>query len=200
MQIRATIAAIFMLFPIGANAEVLLGGKDLKWLTAAQRKVVTLDVEDNMSNGCWTNVSATQTAIALEFTRSNYTILAMEESPTADSVGGVFVYFSAFGYGLKSGACIGVIEMKVNVLDTTSLNSNDLEATALIERTIYEAPILLLTGPKSEFSGRIKVAMVEQIQQYLVMLPKKVVEVSSAVVDKASESEKAQWRNLFGID
>ncbi|WP_417826002.1 hypothetical protein [Thalassospira povalilytica] len=169
MRITRSIKSLFLLLlffgsTTHANAEdqfapIVL--EHLTWFRFGTSNPVDVVIDDNVTDGCWTTTSATETSIKLELKRSEFLL-----SDTSEGFP-IQLKVSATGYQLNEYTCVASIRLSVIPLIIETIQPKDFAIHAGMYSEIW-AMSTLMSGPKSDMSKRIKDAFVEMTQRLIL--------------------------------
>jgi len=190
------LAAILAIFPFVANAQekpvndLLLMEVDIGWFRLLGEETVSFVVDDQVSDGCWTSVDATKTAVKLQFIRSGYTVI--------DEISdlGAIIRLQGMGYKTSTGQCISTVSVDLWIRDygtyTRAADGIDSSITSIFFRELMTFEYLMSGGPSAS-SRRIKEKLVEMSQEMLVEMSAKKHELKEAVAKLPDSNGRRFW-------
>lgn len=155
-------------FGAGAEGEqkrdAVLWGYDPDWLIFQNTEIIDVKLDDQVDDGCWTDLSGTKNAVKLQLIRSGYE--TQDEEDHSIFVSDVTI--SAMGFGIPSiGGCVVALELTVSVPDygEYAIDENVLSS-------LYTKPVIsyrgVLTAKKANSNAAIKSQFEGFVQQFLV--------------------------------
>lgn len=142
-------------------AELFIFGLDVRWLRLDDNPQFKLNISDQVTGGCWTNVDATRNVIELELKRSGYGILDTFEF-------GSFIFeLTSLGYEVSEyGPCFVSNSISLKTIEPVRHFENGRTVASLSDVKVWSSSSIL-SGPKSDISSRIKEWYIEAIQDFL---------------------------------
>jgi hypothetical protein len=164
------------------------------WLTLNKDAPISVFINDQVSDGCWTNSKAIKNAVELELTRSNYTVV---ESTTS------FWYKMAIlgiGSEVEDDFCAISWRFYIKRFAIIRHEFDDHQLDETIPLIIWEQSGILWND-KSKTNQIMKQAFVESVQSFLVEVPKAQRAALKKVLESEDTSSKARayWSN-YKID
>lgn len=165
------------------NKPTVIFDIDPRWMSLGNTAEV--EVSDQVSDGCWTNVEATKNAVTLELQRNGFTVSDEEFFPLR-------ITLVAVGYRDQFG-CVASHSLEVRVPAGRDHTIDNHTVSSLYYDELWRGSGIL-SGPNT--SVRLKEAFVEQVQAFLVYAPKAKREVAQKAEEAAKDAAvKAFWRS-----
>ena len=158
--------------------------RNLGPLKVAPGKFISVGLDDNVSDACWTHTEATRTAVQSELKRSGY--------PIEGSIPAAYVYLSAAGREVSPSLCAVNIMFIVNAVITDSHVVEGHEVRAIENHIMWIRSILIAT-PKTNISARIKEGFVKMAQMFLTHMNRDRKLLLEEITKNAAETAKAFW-------
>lgn len=118
-------ALSFLASPVLAQKDeksTVIFDENLRWLEVLPENPLSLEAVDDVSDGCWTNATATRNAVELEFTRSGYRV-------NEDGLNSVTLY--AMGYEIDDRSCVIYISFIFSALDVSIINNSGYKVSSI---------------------------------------------------------------------
>lgn len=173
---------------------ILLFGQDLRWIKTLKPREVTFTVStiDKVTGGCWTTPDSSKTAVELELIRS-------ELAPATDnSDATIQVYLEALGYASDGDKnfCVASLDLQIWVVDYDEVYS-DFGTVISVKRSELVGAGGVMSGPKADFSSRIKNNFVDLIQKFLVERKKRARQLAETILEQGSKQNANDLGNYW---
>jgi hypothetical protein len=157
-------------------------------MNVAGAEALRVTVDDQVSEGCWKYPQATQTAVELELERSGFSV-----SSEGASVFSPSVIIRSLGFKVGGETCVVSVRLDVmtGALTTYSRGGHQLNGLTLVP--LYSNTAVLI-APLSDVGERIKQSHVEFVQDFLVSIKRKQIEILDRAASFSSPQEaKTYW-------
>jgi len=171
---------------------ILRGNESVNWLQLHKGREVKVEISDQVKGGCWTNIDAVKTAVELEFKRSGFKIADGNTSP-------VFIKITSLGYALNNLDCVATYELDVVYFAKAFYNPGGRHGLQSLADDSIWSKNGLLTGPKSNFSGRLKKIYVDMTQQFINQIDtsRKAIIKKATGISYIDPEAKTFWSNYI---
>lgn len=170
--------------PLSAQDDTTFISEDPRWLSIKPGSDLSIAVDDQVTDGCWTSATASRNAVALEFRRSGYKLVDVEGSIAP------LLVLRANGYKTNNNNCVAHLTL-VLLWGLPSNSFIDGHIVGTFRRDpIWEAS-MLLSG--SNMSSRLKNIFVEQAQRLLLEIDENRQSTLQAIRASATGSEADFW-------
>jgi len=191
LSFRLCIVSILPLFiskPVFSETEFVIY-QNPAWHYVEKIKKFSVQLNDQVEDGCWINASRSKDLVELELLRSGSTISDAPERSTR-------IYISATGYASSEQSCAVNVNLEVYYTDTRSIYSTDGEFLSIYNGKLWDR-FRIMTGPKSSMSERVHDAHQAMIQSFLVELSKNAGAVRSEILENAPAEKEEHWRSFI---
>lgn len=172
------------------KSETWVLGERAGWLSLNKGEEFKVFITDSVSDGCWTNASAAQTAVELELKRSGFKVV--DEASFLSNV----LILNSVGYKLGDNSCAASYRLEVlnGITDAYYINGHRLKGYT--RATLWEHGGIL-SGAKNSMNNRLKNSFVELVQKFLVQIDKNKEKVLKAAKENAEADGGAKtfWTN-----
>ena len=165
-------------------STTMVFNKSLGPLKVAPGKFVSVAIDDQVTDGCWTNAEATRIAVQLELKRSGYQ--AEGKIPAG------YIYLSAAGHKTSEDTCAVNIIFIVNTVVTDSHVVAGHQVTAIDNHIMWVRSILIVTS-KANMSEKIKVGFVKMAQMFLTDIGRNRKLLLEDITKNAGDAAKTFW-------
>ena len=159
------------------------------WLLIDKNHTVSVTVQDQVEDGCWTDPKTSENASKLEFTRSGYQVV---DESALDSLS---VRLTALGFSLNSGLCVLRYDIYATIADNSKYSMDGHEVLGIGEILLYKRSGLMTRQKKTSnqalqelFTAETQALILEIISQRNKMRDK-------LVENGSSEEGKTYWQN-----
>ena len=142
-----------------------------------------VDISDDVDGGCWTNANATKDAI--ELTLRKFNIKTFDDMKDTDYSTGLVADYNilANGYSINDGeTCVAHAETKIYYVVNYYVPYNENKRGVSVLATWSQS--LVMSGPKNDFSSRLKEAFVNMSEKFVLKVEK-------------SKDEAAKYPDVF---
>lgn len=163
-----------------------IGFANVEWLRLSDRKEVYLEVNDEVSEGCWKTPQSTKTAVELEFTRSGFRVGPTEGRYIPR------VIISSLGFRTSDLLC--VVAVRLDVLATANTNYNDGAhyVGGSTRSSLYSRDGVLVSP--GDASDSIKTSHVDFVQAFLVQIENNAKTVIlRAIINSDNNESRSHW-------
>lgn len=191
------VSILLCVAPFGAGAEgeqkrdAVLWGYDPDWLIFKNTKMIDVKLDDQVDDGCWTDLSGTKNAVKLQLIRSGYE--TQDEEDHSIFVSDVTI--SAMGFGIPSiGGCVVALELEASVPDYGEYAIGEDVLSSIYTKSVisYRG---VLTAKKTNSNAAIKSQFEGFVQQFLVD-----IERSKQLMRGELEEQEQDAGTKFWID
>ena len=158
--------------------------KNLGPLKVLPGRFISVAIDDQVTDGCWTNAEATRMAVQSELKRSGYQ--AEGEIPAG------YIYLSAAGRKTSEQTCAVNIIFIVNTVVTDSHVVKGHRVVAIDNHIMWIRSILIVTS-KANISERIKIGFVKMAQMFLTDVDRNRKLVLEDIAKHAGDVAKTFW-------
>lgn len=144
------------------DLNATIWGYDTGWLMLKNAELLDVHLDDQVEDGCWTDLSGTRNAVELQLIRSGYETQDGED-------GSIFipdVSISAVGYEV-AGVCAMALTLKASVPDFAEYAVGDGVLTSLYAKSVVSYGAVVTSG-KSGSNSMMKNQFESMVQQFLV--------------------------------
>ncbi|KPP99227.1 hypothetical protein [Marinobacter sp. HL-58] len=201
MKNLTIISVCFLLCPFSfgvvAEEELELNasvwGHDPAWLVLKNAEMFDVHLDDQVGDGCWTDLSGAKNAVELQLIRSGY------ETQDGND-GSAFipdVVISALGYEIPStGGCAIAMEFEATVPDVGEYTVGESVLSSLYTKSVisYQS---VLTSRKSESNAMIKSQFESMAQQFLVDIERAKQGIRGALETQDESAATEFWIELL---
>lgn len=173
-----------------SSFDAVITDADLRWFMVKDSSLFQVNVNDQVTDGCWLTASETKNVVELELQRSQYH--ATKELTTLPPR----IILNALGYQVSTGGCVVYVELRVSAFDTTVIDNDGHEITSLFYSDLYTKGTML-SGQQDTMSQRVKNTFQSLIQEFLVVLDKRVREIERQAMEDLSENRREHWKTYF---
>ena len=193
--LKLLFASFFLFVSLTTNAQdqktldAVIFGHDLGWLKLHNADGLNVEVSDQVSDGCWTNISAVKNSIELQLIRSGYETYTGEDTKAFAPT----VWIQALGFGIPSvNACAVSAELSVSVADFGKLEWDQATLSSLYkyELASYSG---IFTAKKSASNESMKVQFEDLVQTMLVDVQKKKQSIRKDLLDQEQTAATEYW-------
>jgi hypothetical protein len=186
-------------YAVSEDFTTYIFDKDARWLGHEPSKnTVKVYIIDQVKEGCWTSIKASENAVKLELQRSGFTVLDENDE---SSVVGMQVLMDALGYRAPQGICVVRYDLTVRALDNAvgygwgGENADiPFRVSSMLYSQIWNSGGVVSGG---DVNTLVKESFIEVTQEFLLAAPKKRKEVIEATIENATdETAKTFWTNL----
>ena len=182
------VALVISLFQSNAFAQGaeqgILFGHDFDIVAISPATEVTVVVNDDVSDGCWLNAPRVRSAVERELLDAGYVQIVEER------VWGAEFYISALGYETSTNQCAVYLSLSLSIVDSDRRLGEGVDWIAISYQEVRSFGVLL-TGPKSQMSGRILDNVEGFVDELLVEL-QQTKNLMRAAVTETENSESAK--------
>ncbi|WP_417833292.1 hypothetical protein [Thalassospira xiamenensis] len=167
---------------------------NLSWFRIGTSLPIMLETNDQVSDGCWNSVTATQNAIKLEFQRSNLEISDNKETAST------YLLLNAIGYKTNDYSCVAYVSLHVSsfAIETTLLGDMTLRSG---DYPTFWQNGTLLSGSKSDMSNRIKNVAIELTQSLILRISEEKKKFRNNLNQNVniSDDQKSIWDTYIKV-
>lgn len=138
-------------------------GPNLYLAMLRKDSMISVTLRDQVSDGCWINTKAAKTAV-----EKNLIISGFQNIADTEDTAFIEIELSGLGYE-TGGVCAIYVGLDVIMIEADTKNSNGTELTTLTSKSQFRRGTLL-TGPKNRMSQRIKEALYEMSDEFIVAI------------------------------
>lgn len=174
---------------VGDSDDAIIFGHDLGWLKLINASGLNVVVSDEVSDGCWTNISSVRNAVELQLIRSGYeTYTDDDQSAFAPTI-----RVQALGFEIPSiNACAVTAEISVMVAEI-----GDIESEEGFLRSIYTYQLAsykgIFTANKSNSNESVRSQFEDLTQTMLVDAQKKKQDIRKALMEHRETPVTQFW-------
>ncbi|MGF2688049.1 hypothetical protein ACQUWM_16215 [Marinobacter sp. DUT-3] len=171
----------------GLNASVW--GYDTGWLILKNTESIDVHLNDEVQDGCWTDLSGVRNVVELQLIRSGYETQRGED-------GSIFVpdvVIGAVGYEIPGlGSCAVAVKLEASVPDFSEYTVGDGVLSSLHSKSVitYSA---VLTARKANANSMIKGQFESMVQQLLVDMERVKQRMRGALEEQEQGSGTRYW-------
>jgi len=158
--------------------------KKLGPLKVLPGRFISVTIDDQVTDGCWTNTEASRMAVQSELKRSGYK--AEGEIPAG------YIYLSAAGRRASENTCAVNIIFIVNTVMMDSHVVKGHQVTAIDNHIMWIRSILVVMS-KANMSEKIKVGFVKMAQMFLADIDRNRKVLLEDITENARDVAKAFW-------
>lgn len=174
-----------------ATSTTIIFDEDPRWLLLnnSAKKSVEVIIDDQVSNGCWTNSDAVATAVKLEFQRSGFDV-----TPTNEDLFRHQALLKAIGYSTNSSLCVISYSFHFRVIDVQerSFGGDNHTVTSLVYSDLYSNNGILSGG---DTNSRLKTTFVEATQSFLVDISEYQKSLLEQIRKNTPQEGKSFWQS-----
>ncbi len=202
MRLNFAAFVFFLTLPIMLNVSVAKAEDgnsagiygNLNWFRIGTSRPIRLETNDQISDGCWTSVVATQNTVKLELQRSNI------EFTDAEEVSATYLMLNAIGYETNDYSCVAYISLIASsfLMETTEVGNEKLLSG---DFPVFWQSGALLSGSKSGMANRIKNKAVELTQSFILSISAERKRIRNELENDANltKAQKVLWDSYITI-
>lgn len=200
MLLRA--AAAFMLlsmfaspFAYAEKTSTFLWDEDLAWLHLLEAEKYSIDVDDQIKDGCWTDSEGSKNSVKLQLMRSGYDVVDMG-SDDYDAFE-PRIWLRGLGYKQENNStCVISLMLKVDYPDVSAYSTDEFELKSLYVKQVASYRVVL-THSRYSSNSRIQDAFDDLVKDFLIDLQDRKRAIVSLIRAKEESEERAYWLNLL---
>lgn len=192
---RIFFASCFFLLAFNSHAQdeqsldAMIFDHDLGWIKLHNAAGLNVEVSDQVSDGCWTNISAVQNAVELQLIRSGYETFTGEDTNAFAPT----VWIAALGFDIPSlNACAVTAELSVRVPEFGELEwpEGTLSSIYNYQLTSYKG---IFTAKKSDSDESVKAQFEDLVQTMLVDIQKQKQSMRKELIEQDQTEATEYW-------
>lgn len=171
------------------NLDATVWGHDPSWLVLKNAKMLSVRLDDQVGDGCWTDLSGARNAIELQLIRSGY------ETQDAEDASAFIpeVIFSALGYDIPSvRGCAIAMELEATVPDFGEYSIGESVLSGLYTKSVISYKSII-TVEKSESNAMIKGQFESMVQRFLVDIERAKQRIRGALEEQDQSKANEYW-------
>ena len=163
------------------------------WMNVTKASRISIELDDQVTDGCWVNTSQSLDDVELELIRSGY-----DNITSKNYDGTLHIIVSAMGWQPgKTAGCVAYVSIEARQLTFDSIMRQDHSLVQIDYRSIFKNGALQ-SGPKSGFSAYIADGHTNLIKKFIVDINRQKREILSEVNEIENMASRSFWRNYFG--
>lgn len=174
----------------GASNTIIFD-HDPRWLQFSDsgNHPIKVIVDDQVSDGCWTNSNSASNAVKLELKRSGFNVTPTDEDTFPDQL-----VIKALGYSNGSSSCLIYYSLQFDMADVKSRNFGleNHKVSSIMYTNLYSRSGILSGG---DTNSRLKTVFVEMAQSFLLDISKYRKETLEKVKRNAQPEAKQFWES-----
>lgn len=163
----------------------------LHWANTMVPRAIRVTVDDQVSDGCWKSPQATRTAVELELQRSGFIV------SSDDSIGSFHPSIVIRSLGFRAGdqTCVVSVRLDIMTVVLTSYSRDGHMLDGYTTASLYNRTGVLI-APLADVGNRIKESHVEFVQDFLVNIKRKQIELLGLAASSSSEpTARSYWED-----